>query len=243
MVLVSVLSGLSALLIVTSQAAAAPPRLFLLTEESPPYNYKDETTGKLKGRAVENIRALMTHAKVEHTLQLFPWKRAYRRTRTNPNTCLFATNRTPAREQDFLWVGPIITNNEGWAFFQRPDSDIAISSAEDAAHYIVTGLAASASVVEFERKTGAKVLTTSSEKAAMNLLYFGRADLLLTGMSSGPYAARTFNVPPPKIALHWKLYGLYLACNTETDSALIKRLNQLNAELLDTHAGAEQTNK
>jgi polar amino acid transport system substrate-binding protein len=40
-------------------------------------------------------------------IKLVPWSRGYKRTQTRPNTVLFGTVRTEAREDQFIWVGPL----------------------------------------------------------------------------------------------------------------------------------------
>ena len=37
----------------------------------------------------------------------YPWVRGYELALSQPNTVLFSTTRTPARESSFHWVGPI----------------------------------------------------------------------------------------------------------------------------------------
>jgi len=228
----SLLSLVAIFLFAVTPGADPAAHLVLLTEENPPFNSTNQATGNIEGTAVTNVLALMRKAKQPYSLQLWPWRRAIRRTEVAPNTCLFSTNRTPAREELFSWVGPITKSSGGWAFFKHPDSQIEINTVEDAARYRVAGTASSASVAEFKQKTGAPVLAAPTDKGAMQLLYFGRAELVLSGTKNGPIAASEISAKSPKIAFLWKSYDLYLACNKNTDAALIERLNLLNTQLM-----------
>ena len=228
--------SLAALLTLVSLVAAGPPPLTLLTEENPPYNFADPDTGEVKGIVATTVRQLMKEAGIGYGLQLLPWRRAYRRTETNANTCIFSANKTPAREALFQWVGPLAGSEGGWGFFMRPDSGIKISTLEEASKFIVAGVAGNASAAEFEQLTGNKILGAPDEKTAMLLLYHGRSDLVLTGTGNAAHAAGSLDVDPPKLALLWRSYGLYLACNLATDPALIKTLNRISAAQRQNHS-------
>ncbi len=81
------------------------PHTFL-TEQFKPYNYQEN--GQAKGIAIEFLK-LMWHqmGEREHPIEFLPWSRAYEMTRTRSGVVLFATIRTPEREDLFKWVGPI----------------------------------------------------------------------------------------------------------------------------------------
>lgn len=224
----------------TAYAAAEPDPadnsdhvLTLLTEENAPYNFRDPKTGMLDGSGVILVRELMKQAGISYSIKILPWRRAYRQAMSTANTCVFVTNKTPNREALFQWIGPVTESKGGWVFYKRPDSDITIKSIEEAAKYVVVGLSGGAPLAEFEKLTGAEVLASPSGKGAVQLLYFGRADLWLAGAEDGPYTAHLAGLPNPVQALRWHNYGLYLACQKDLNPALVERLNQINASLRD----------
>lgn len=83
--------------------------LEFVTENYPPYNFKDK--GKLKGISVDLLLAAsqrsssMLSAK---KIRVLPWPRGYKMAESGPNIVLFSTTRTEEREDKFNWVGPII---------------------------------------------------------------------------------------------------------------------------------------
>ncbi len=101
---------LNLLFIVSSNItrAAELNELQYLTENFPPYNFKE--SNKLQGIAVDLLIAASEKAESPISLdsiQLQPWARAYRSALTEKNTVLFSTTRTKERDELFKWVGPI----------------------------------------------------------------------------------------------------------------------------------------
>lgn len=82
------------------------PELHFLTEHSPPSQYLNEV-GEIDGVTIKLIRHLQKQLDERLHITLLPWARALKLARQRPNTVLFETVRTPAREPYFQWVGPI----------------------------------------------------------------------------------------------------------------------------------------
>ncbi|MFT7776283.1 substrate-binding periplasmic protein [Roseateles sp.] len=85
--------------------AAADDFLLGLTENLPPLNYLDG--GEPQGFSVELLRMMATAAGIGIELQVLPWLRAVQAAEASPNSVLFSLTRTPEREAQFQWVGPI----------------------------------------------------------------------------------------------------------------------------------------
>lgn len=88
-------------------ALAAPPTGPLLgfTENLPPLNYLD--AGGPQGFSVELLRMMAAQAALGLELQVLPWVRAVQVAESSPNSVLFSLTRTPEREAQYQWVGPI----------------------------------------------------------------------------------------------------------------------------------------
>lgn len=84
-------------------ARAAP--LLGLTENLPPLNYEDRQGAQ--GFSVELLRLMAAQAGLELELQVLPWQRAVQVAEAQPRSVLFSLTRTPEREAQFQWVGPI----------------------------------------------------------------------------------------------------------------------------------------
>ncbi|MEX0298755.1 MAG: substrate-binding periplasmic protein [Kordiimonas sp.] len=212
-------------------AQDTPPHLTLLTEENHPYSLSNVSTGRIEGITVDIVSDLMENTNIEFTLSILPWQRTFRRAQTDKNTCAFPTNRTAEREKLFQWVGPL--HKGGWAIYKRPGSEIDIQSAEDILAYTVTGKMGSPSVDSVENATGVTVVRAGNDETAARLLFHGRADLWVSGVMDGPYAAEKAGLPAPELALLWRPAELSLACSKNTDPSLIKLLNQANTLRLE----------
>lgn len=89
-------------------AVAAPgdPALAGFTENLPPLNYQDEA-GTAQGFSVELLRRMAAAAGWPLALQVMPWPRTVQAAEATPGSVLFSLTRTPEREAQFQWVGPI----------------------------------------------------------------------------------------------------------------------------------------
>lgn len=95
-------------LLVANAAGARPsPPVTLLgiTENLPPLNYLDEQGPQ--GFSVELLRLMAAQARLGLQLQVLPWARALQVAESSPHSVLFSLTRTPEREAQFQWVGPI----------------------------------------------------------------------------------------------------------------------------------------
>lgn len=129
-----IFAALLCLLLVPVVSAAELKSLKYVTESYPPYNFK--AGGEVKGIAVDLLLEAMKQSGNEISakdLSLQPWTRAYQAAVKGPNTVLFSTTRTEQREPLFQWVGPI--SDTRVVLLARKDSNIALSSASDAANY------------------------------------------------------------------------------------------------------------
>lgn len=102
--------------------------LNLLTEEYPPITFTDE--GRPNGLACEIVDEIQRRIGTHDTIQFMPWARAYQLAQQKPNTALFTTVRTQEREQQFKWVGPLMTGNT--SLYQRKRDTQKLASLEDA---------------------------------------------------------------------------------------------------------------
>lgn len=80
----------------------------IVTENAGPLNYEDKESKQVKGFAVELIKVIMEDAKLDYTINILPWVRAYREANTRENTLIFSMGRTAEREEMFKWIGQIV---------------------------------------------------------------------------------------------------------------------------------------
>ncbi|MEJ6004288.1 transporter substrate-binding domain-containing protein [Paucibacter sp. AS339] len=79
----------------------------LLSEEFPPVNFSQD--GVPKGLAVEVVQEIQRRLGQKQGIEFMPWARAFREVKGVGTVALFSMARTPEREKQFKWVGPIVT--------------------------------------------------------------------------------------------------------------------------------------
>lgn len=90
----------------SSKANSAQPEIQFYSEHFPPFTIDDH--GDIHGEAVELVRKMMLLLEHPDTIKVKPWARAYKRALSDPNSAVFLIARTPEREKQFKWVGPLM---------------------------------------------------------------------------------------------------------------------------------------
>ena len=100
----------------------------IVTEEWPPFSYLEN--GEITGISTDIVRAILKYLNKDINIILYPGLRARAVLDTTPTAIMYSFYRTPEREQNYRWVGPI---GDGSIFFYKlRGSDIEIKSIEDA---------------------------------------------------------------------------------------------------------------
>lgn len=233
--------SITAFLILALQSLSATAddqkSLVLLTEQNPPAAYRDPTTGRISGGAVDVVHVLMQSSGISYSLSILPWNRAYRRAMIEKNACVFPTNKTPERDDQFEWISPIIEGS--WVIFKRPDSRINIAKFSDLRGQAIVGIMDSTAPTIIENELGQPIARAVDGIAAAKLLYGGRVDLWLSGRTTGAQAAMEAGLPVPAIAFTWKESELGIACHLDTDPSILEQLRRANDERLAASLPAE----
>ena len=169
--------------------------LTLLTEENPPFNYSEN--GKVTGLVTELVLETLKRANVPYTVEVLPWNRAYGRTQSERDTCLFATARLDSREKLFLWVGPYASNL--WGVYAKGDFAGSIRSLAELKPYRIAGVANDAKVDYLKENgvTNIKLATEDRQNPARLLLPKddpNHVDLWVTGYYGARDVARAAKV-------------------------------------------------
>jgi polar amino acid transport system substrate-binding protein len=82
-------------------------------EPRAPYSYVEGN--EIKGISTDVLRAACKLAKLTCDFQIVPWARAYKTVTNTPNTIVYTTARNASRENQFVWVGPILPRTT-WAY-------------------------------------------------------------------------------------------------------------------------------
>lgn len=103
-----------------------------MTEQYPPYNYRDNRDGRVKGIAVDILMEMFKRIgvkKAPEDLEILPWPRSYKYLLERPNTVLFSTTYTMERLQHFKFVGPIVPTQV--SIIVKKDRNIKVHTVEE----------------------------------------------------------------------------------------------------------------
>ena len=104
--LTALLGGLVA---AVSSVADDAIEIDVYTAAVPPYiTHKN---GVLVGSLVPVVNQYLEERGFKANMSLLPWSAAFRRTIATPNSLLFPVDRTPAREELFHWLQPLVTTS------------------------------------------------------------------------------------------------------------------------------------
>jgi polar amino acid transport system substrate-binding protein len=200
---------------------AAQPHLYITTETSAPSSMRDGN--QVIGIATDKVRESMRRAGVGHTIELLPWKRAYLAAQERPDACVYSTSRTPEREAQFKWVGPIDTGQ--WVLMGRSDSKFTLRSLEDARGLRIGTYHGDARDA-YLRARGFQVDAAKEDIVNAAKLMLDRIDLWAAGLRSGSTLLARHGYDKKIVPL--LVFGqveTYLACNRAVPDAVIGRLN------------------
>ncbi|NRA20539.1 MAG: transporter substrate-binding domain-containing protein [Oceanospirillaceae bacterium] len=172
---------LAILLFVLLQSnALLAEKLRIITHEYPPFSYTDEND-QLVGMSIELLHAVFQDMDFEdYELRVFPWKRALKSARNNPNRLLFPLSRKPDRELDFDWVGK--AGPRRISLFKL-SSRAEIHNNQELSHYkqyVIASLRGAAYTKALSNQEFTRIETTAVPEQDVNLLYRGRVDMVLS---------------------------------------------------------------
>ena len=205
------------------QAQAAD--LVAYTEEWAPYNFS--ANGAIKGISTDILRAACSAEKLDCDIQMVPWARAYKTASSTPNTLVFTTARKPSRENEFLWVGPILPRTT-WVF-GRADLEKSVHSVRDLAAHRVGVVRDEAAQQDLEAAgvpTKALVVQPSNVEI-LKMMSRSLIDATVDTEVGMQWNLRTTAMAPDHFKKLVKLSDVgayYFAMNLESTPALVRRL-------------------
>ncbi|WP_410507654.1 cache domain-containing protein [Methanosarcina hadiensis] len=199
------------------------------TEQLPPYNYMEN--GTLKGVSVDLLEAITEKVGKKVTreeINLVPWTEGYQNVLTRNNTVLFATAKTPEREQSFKWVGPIYSDR--YVLFAKRDLGSKIDGPEDLKEYrigVLTDDAAAQQLLDIGVNQS-QIVPKSNVSANIAALENDEIDLWACPEEAGRYFAEqvTGNYYSYTVVYQLETQDLYYAFNINTSDSVIKSFQQ-----------------
>ncbi len=206
----AVLSAARVLAVLAAIASAAAQATVTITAEATvPAVMLDK--GRVTGHAAEKVHEIMRRAGLPYTMALMPWKRALTLARTQNDTCVFMTTRTPERETWFHWIGPI--SQADWVLFGRAGRPFQIRTLTDARGLRIGAYNGDVRG-EFLKAQGLNVEFAQNDDSNPKKLMLGRLDLWVNSTRSSRAVLARTGLTEQVVPVHtFRQEKLYLACN------------------------------
>lgn len=209
--------------------AQAAERLYLYTENFPPYNMSlsgrafEHNAEDIGGLCTELVTAALKSTNLEYRIKLRNWDYGYNRALSKPNHGIFCTTYTEDRAPLFKWVGPLTSNL--WTVFAAPGSDFQMDELEDAKDKVFGGYRNDVKS-EYLIKRGYNVSALDSDDLNPKRLALGQIDLWLADRLGGPYVASQQDVEGLVPVFTFNDTKLYLALNPDTPDSVVDELQR-----------------
>lgn len=201
--------------------AQAPSTLYLTTEMAP---YSVHTGDPAASLGTDVVREIMARTKLAYKIDVLPWKRAYTAALERRDACVYPTTRTPERESQFKWAGPIV--DADWVLMARADRKLTLRNLDDARRYRI-GTYNGDARDQFLRERGFNVDSASSDEVNPRKLMLGRIDFWAASLGrSNTLALERLGYAGKVVpVLVFNRTHTYLACNRAVPDALVARMN------------------
>jgi polar amino acid transport system substrate-binding protein len=206
-------------------SAASANAVEFLTEENYPFSFTK--SGKVVGASVDVVAEAAKRAGITANIKAGDWLTIYKRSQTEPETCIFSIARLPDRENLFKWVGVIAQNK--WSIFAAPTNDTKLAKLEDVRKYKLGAVAGDAKATYVRNKSISLYREFDTLDKGMQSLYAaagapGKIDFFIAGAYEAPRAAKALKLASPKDVLAVHEVNLSLACSTRTANDTVTKL-------------------
>ncbi len=212
---------------VLAQVAAQENELEIITEDWAPYNYLEN--GVVTGFSVEIVQAIMAELGESHKITLYPGGRGESMLDNQSNIMSFSLFRTPAREQQYKWIGPI--SKEAIYFYKRKNDTRIFKTFSDIEKVKKISVAHKGLVLSFvEAKGLTNIHKMPKIEAQFRHVLMGRADLSVNATPLGVayYLKKLNKTTDALVKTQVKLleFPLYIACSKKIPDSVINKWQQ-----------------
>jgi polar amino acid transport system substrate-binding protein len=216
-------------------AYAGEAVLRVVTELSPPHQTMKE--GKVDGVSTQIVRATLQQAGLDSRIEVYPWARAFYIASSTPNVLIYNMARTPEREQEFHWIGPVAKYRLGlvrlaWRTDLKPNHIKDLGSAVIA---VQRGDFATSYLQQQGMRIGKELQLSADILESWRLLIKGKVDYVIDDQAalalmeqqlSQPEGATRFVLAIPQLE-----QITYLAASKATDPQLVEKLQQAHLQV------------
>ena len=207
-----------------TQVTAQEKELEIITEDWAPYNYLEN--GVVTGFSVEIVQAIMAELGESYIISLYPGARGESMLDNLPNILSFSLFRTPAREEQYKWIGPI--SKEAIYFYKRKNDIRTFKTFSDIEKVNKISVAHKGLVLSFVEAKGLTNLHKMPKlEAQFRHVLMGRADLSVNATPLGvAYYLKKLNKPTDalvKTQVKLLEFPLYIACSKKIPDSVINK--------------------
>jgi len=196
--------------------------------ESTPYTF--QKGDRVEGNATEVVEKTLQAAGLsDYQVRLYPWARAYDMALKEPDVLIFLIARTPAREQQFKWVGEIM-KIQYHLYRLRERSDIVVKTLADAENYSIGVIRDDVRHQYLQGKGFRRLTITALTTDNFNKLINRQVDLValseVDASSLCEQAHFDCSALTRVLTLHEASTGLYMAYSSPTADGTVQRTRQ-----------------
>ncbi len=219
----ALVSGTVCLLFFTNILSAQELQAY--TEDWPPYNYLQD--GKVSGIASDILKEACALEKILCPVQLVPWARAYKTVQDTPNSLIYGIAKTPNREAQLLWVGPILPRTT-WIYV-RPEIAAKVKNLHDLDSLKIGMIRGEASVDELLNAGVSReaIVLFNSNNDVMRMFKLAKIDVLVNTEIGMAMNQKNFEIADNKVIRAMKFFdggSIYFGLNLHSDPVLVEKL-------------------
>jgi len=204
-------------------------KITIYAEQLYPLSYTQigSSEGYVLGYATEFIRVLMDESGVAYDLLMVPWARALQTIDNQENVLIYSMARTPAREEDYLWLGELWPMRNFLYGLRSKQANLP-TNLDEARSYRVGVTRGDVVHTYLKSKKFSRIVEVANLKKNFSLLKRDRIDLIsFPDFALGHSAtARGFDLRDLVVMLEMEEMSLVLsiAVSKTTDPELVRRL-------------------
>jgi polar amino acid transport system substrate-binding protein len=225
--------SLMAMLALSLGASAWGQSITVVTEEYPPYNFHDPAKNQISGMATEVVEEVLKRSKLDYTLSLYPWARAYQMAQDAPNVLIYSIGRNEKRETLFKWVD-VIAPYDVYLYRLKSRPEIKVSSVDDIKHYKI-GAVRDDVRAQYLEKAAVPLDLVIEDSANAKKLASQRIDLFPIDELAMVALYKREGLDPHSVVKAFKLEalsaGLYMAFSKQTPDELVRKCRAALAQI------------
>lgn len=224
--------NLVGLLAVLWATCAGGQTLTVVTEEYAPYNFQGSDK-KISGMATEVVAMVLKRAKINYTLAIYPWARAYQVAQDTPNVLIYSIGRNEQREALFKWVD-VIAPYDVYLYRLKSRPEVTVNCLEDIKRYRI-GAVRDDVRAQYLEKANVVLDLVVGDSANAKKLASHRIDLFPIDELAMVALYKREKLDPGSVVKVFKLEalsaGLYMAFSTQTSDEVVRKCRAALADI------------